>query len=356
MDMKRNIIIWLNYIGISNNMIKKILNYPGDIEEILIMDLEVLRSKLNISKVASEKIINKRKNIDKDLIEIKEFNVITFLDEEYPESLKYIEDNPLVLYYKGNIDLLKADSIGIVGTRKATTYGRYVCEKITSELVNNNLVVVSGLASGIDTIAHRKALEVNGKTIAVLGCGITICYPKRNEKLYEDIESKGLILSEFPPTTAPLAYNFPQRNRIISGLSKAIVVVEAKEKSGSLITARYAAEQGRDVFAVPGNVNSLYSRGTNRLIRDGAIPLLEINDILDFMPDLKIKMEKSSLDLNLYLSDLEKEILNLIEKGPISSDLLSRLLNINIKDLNGILTVLELKGVIKEINSQFIIN
>lgn len=353
----RNIIIWLNYIGISNIMINKIVNNTGKLEDILTMSLEKLSKELKLSKIASEKIILRKKDLEIDLNKLKSFNIVTIYDIDYPDKLKTIDDRPNVLYYKGDIKLLDRLSIGIVGTRKPTSYGFAVCEKFTSDLINEDVVIVSGLATGIDTIAHRKSLSLNGKTIAVLGCGINVIYPRKNEKLYIEIENKGLLLTEFPPDTEPLSYNFPQRNRIISALSKGVIVIEAKDRSGSIITARIAAEQGREVFAVPGNINSIYSIGSNKLIRDGAIPLLEFRDIMDSIPEIQVSKSIIVKNKRDELSDLEQNIVTTIERGPISSDEISRILNINVKDLNGILTVLELKGVIKEINnSSFILS
>ena len=200
-------------------------------------------------------------------------------DKAYPELLRNIKDPPKELYCIGDIRLLAGKKLAVVGSRKCSEYGRTTAMRIGETAARNNVTVVSGMAKGIDRFAHLGALKAGGKTIAVLGCGVNICYPKENRELYERIASQGLLISELPPDTPPAPYTFPQRNRIISGLSEAVTVVEAGTGSGALITAESAASQGRDVFAVPGNINSQYSLGTNKLLTDGATPIAVIDDI-----------------------------------------------------------------------------
>ncbi|MBR4261382.1 MAG: DNA-processing protein DprA [Clostridia bacterium] len=210
---------------------------------------------------------------------IKKINVY---DEEYPEKLKSIYDKPLVLYAEGNIELLKEKSIAIVGSRECSKYGMNVSEKLSYNLAKENICIISGLAKGIDRYAHIGALRAGGKTIAVLGNGLDTIYPYENKDLYELIlKNNGLIITEYILGTKPNRLNFPARNRIISGLSDGIVVVEAGEKSGALITAEFGMEQGKEVFAVPGNIDSLKSVGTNQLIKDGASIVLDYKDIVD---------------------------------------------------------------------------
>ncbi|MGN0704791.1 MAG: DNA-processing protein DprA, partial [Lentihominibacter sp.] len=200
---------------------------------------------------------------------------------EYPAILKEIRGYPRELFYRGNIDLINRRCAAVVGSRKTTQYGRTISKNISGALAERNIVVVSGMAKGIDACAHRGALDVSGGTIAVLGNGVDVCYPEENRQLKEEIERNGLILSEYPPGRKPEKYYFPQRNRIISGLSELTVVVQAGGSSGALITAELAAEQGRDVFAVPGNIDSRYNLGNNKLIKEGAVPVTCIQDILD---------------------------------------------------------------------------
>lgn len=206
---------------------------------------------------------------------------ITMENEKYPILLKQIYDPPKCLYVMGNIEILNNPSIAIVGCREATEYGKKAATYFSYNLAKQNVTIVSGLARGIDSYSHIGALKANGKTIAVIGSGLDIIYPKENEQLAKKIvEQGGTIISEYPLGIRPQKEHFPARNRIISGISQATLVIEAKEKSGSLITADFAMEQGKDVYSVPGNINSKNSVGTNNLIKDGAIPVSKFSDIL----------------------------------------------------------------------------
>lgn len=355
--LERDIIIWLNAKGVSNKAIQQLKDYFIDLRELLstkkkFTDYQGINDKL-FKKIPSN--INKT-DINEYLDRLKAQNIdtITILDDNYPERLRNIYDNPLVLYKKGNIIEKDSLSIGIVGSRKTTAYGRWACEKFTKELVSLGVTIVSGIALGIDTIAHNVAIENGGRTVGIIGNGLDIVYPKSNEKLYEKISKNGAILTEFPLGTPPLAYNFPQRNRIISGISCGIIVVEAMEKSGSLITAHHGIEQGKDIFAIPGNINSIYSKGTNKLIKDGAIPLLDMEDILDEIYELKMikEKEKEKQLLDIDLSEIEKQIINIIKEGPTHCDTIVNITGINISQISSILTILEIKGLIKESTSR----
>ncbi|MBQ9267687.1 MAG: DNA-processing protein DprA [Clostridia bacterium] len=209
--------------------------------------------------------------------------VINITDEEYPQALREIYAPPITLFAKGDVSLLGQKSISVVGCRRASNYGLKMAKDLAYCLAKNHIVIVSGLAKGIDAMGHLGALEANGKTIAVLGCGVDICYPRENLNIYKKILENGLILSEYIVGTEPKPQNFPIRNRIVSGLSNGVVVVEAREKSGSLITADLALEQGREVYVLPGNVNSPQSAGTNALIKQGAKLITSAKDILEDM-------------------------------------------------------------------------
>jgi len=219
-------------------------------------------------------------NHDLEFLNKNGINIVTYQDEYYPAKLINIYDRPPFLYVQGS--LIKDDiNIAIVGSRIASTYGKYTTEKISRELAGKGLTIVSGLARGIDSAAHRGALFAGGRTIAVLGSGLDVVYPPENKKLFADIIQTGAVISEFPPGTPPRSANFPSRNRIISGISYGVLVVEAGEKSGSLITARLALEQGREVFAVPGSIDASNSRGTNKLIKQGAKLIENADDIVE---------------------------------------------------------------------------
>jgi DNA processing protein len=210
--------------------------------------------------------------------------IVTWGDQGYPPLLKTIEDPPPVLYVKGDLGDPAVPAIAVVGSRRPSTYGKVVAEQLAGELAACGITVVSGLARGIDSVAHLSTMERDGRTIAVLGCGLSYMYPPENRRLAERISHQGAVVSEFPMRTKPDRLNFPLRNRIISGLSLGTVVVEAGERSGALITAQWALEQGRDVFAVPGNVTAPTSRGTNRLIKMGAKLVERVEDILEELP------------------------------------------------------------------------
>ena len=207
--------------------------------------------------------------------------IVKYTDDEYPQKLNNIPNKPIVLYMKGNLENLNNESVAIVGSRMASLYGKKNAYFFSYELAKRNVNIVSGLAKGIDSYSHIGALKAKGKTIAVIGCGIDKIYPKENEKLYHEIlKNDGLIISEYIVGTKPEKTNFPRRNRIISGISDAVIVVEAGAKSGSLITANYAINQGKEVWAIPGNINLANSVGTNELIKDGANVLTKLGDII----------------------------------------------------------------------------
>ena len=356
--LESDILVWLSSININNSSIKKLSNYFSDLREILEIDPDRLYKISGIKPELIQKIITNRKKdkIDYILKQLKDSHIktITYLDDNYPISLNNIYDSPAVLYKKGELKKVDRFAIAIVGARKATAYGKWACEKFTKELVDLGVTIISGLALGIDSVAHKTALKCGGRTIAILGNGLDIKYPRNNENLYDEIRKNGAILTEFPIGTQPLAFNFPQRNRIISGLSLAVIVIEAKEKSGSLITAHHALEQGKDIFAVPGNINSIYSAGTNKLIKDGAFPLLDIDDILYEVNELKLKNYKDkSINIDYStLSETEIQIVDIIKEGPIHCDMIVYKTGLDTSTVISVLTILELKGIIKELTSR----
>lgn len=272
-----------------------------------------------------------------------EYKHIELMDEKYPPLLRCIPNPPERLYYVGNVDLISEVCISIVGSRKTSQYGKAVARNLAKEIAAAGVNVVSGMAAGIDTEAHKGALEVKGKTIAVLGCGIDICFPAFNKKLKNEIEETGVVISEYPPGVHGNKFTFPRRNRIISGLSLATVVVEAGIGSGALITAERAAEQSRYVFAVPGNINSISSFGTNKLIQDGANLLLNVADIFSAIGIPYINEETEDIELGRD----EKIVLEIVKKeGEVTADFLSRKLNKKISEVNAIVTILEMKSVV----------
>lgn len=274
-------------------------------------------------------------------------HLCTRVDEKYPKWLREIFDPPNLLYYRGT--MIDSDlCIGIVGSRRSTTYGRQAARKIASELTAAGAVVVSGAARGIDTASHVGALE-NGQTIAVLGCGVDVVYPPENGKLLEDIAKCGTVISEYPPGTQPHPGLFPQRNRIISGISRGLLVVEAAEKSGALITANFAMEEGRDVFAVPGSIFSATSVGTNRLIQDGVKPILCGKDILD---EYRIAPVEVAIE-NLLLTNDEEIVHTALQYDyAMSTEELANETGLDVSAIAMAVLQLTLRGLIKEESSQ----
>ena len=286
------------------------------------------------------------------LTKMKKFNikVCAFFEKEYPSILKEIPYYPPFLFYIGSYEEENKLGLGVVGSRDASLKGKQLTEKLVTDLKDVPVSIISGMAAGIDTIAHQKAIEVGLKTIAVLGSGIDIIYPASNKQLYKTISEKGVIFSEYLPGTPPMSFNFPKRNRIISGLSKAVVVVEAGQKSGSLITARYAMEHNRELFVYPRTPVEKNSDGNNNLIKLGAKIITSAEDIIkDFFPNATILHSEKQIKL----TDDEKKIYSNISSEPINIDTLCFLLDIGPSTLANFLLILELKGLVKELPGKF---
>ncbi len=247
-----------------------------------------------------------------DRVMEKNIGFIRKCDKDYPKLLKYIQVPPEQLFYIGRLPTADRVSVGIVGARECTTYGRDMARLFGYRLAEAGVVVISGMAKGVDGWAHMGALEAGGETVAVLGCGVEVCYPSSNEKIYRQIPERGCIISEYPTKYGAMPANFPMRNRIISGLSRGILIVEARIRSGSLITADAALDQGKDVFVIPGRIGDVLSEGCNRLIRQGAIPVISPDDILEYY-NVKTGPEKGR-----GMGRDEKRILDLIKDKPIS--------------------------------------
>jgi len=293
------------------------------------------------------------KVVERELSLLREVGgrVITLKDEEYPKRLKDIYDPPALLYVRGALKKEDEFAISIVGSRKTTPYGRWFTEKVSQELARHGVTIVSGMARGIDSLAHWGAISGGGRTIAVLGCGVDVIYPSENRNLFAKMIDRGAILSEFPMGSPPEGGHFPRRNRIISGLSLGVVVVQASEKSGSLITAGYALEQGREVFAVPGNVGTESSRGTHRLIKEGAKLVESSEDILEeILPQWRRggeatpKVEAPRPDL----PEEERVLYELLGETPLHIDVMIRESRLEPGKVSSILLNLELKGLVSQ--------
>lgn len=276
-------------------------------------------------------------------------SLVTIADDSYPEPLRRIYDAPPFLFYVG--DFVPGDfrAIAIVGSRVASEYGKSTAARLASDLAQNGITVVSGMAIGIDSAAHRGALAAGGRTLAVLGSGIDVIYPSSNKRLYREIAERGAVMSEFLPGTGPNPQNFPRRNRIISGLAQGIVVVEAGQKSGALLTADMAISQGREIFAIPGQLTSKNSAGTHELIKAGAHLLSSIDDIFSVLPALKNDYIAPQRRVDVDLEAGEGAILRLLSETPVQFDSLVRVSELTVSDVSSYLLSLELRGLIKQL-------
>jgi DNA processing protein len=338
--------------GIGRARFSQLLDYFGNLEKAWHANrAELIASGLDNNTVDS--IVTKRPliSLDAEMEKLEKHNVkvLTWNMPEFPSKLKEIYNVPPVLYVKGEFSIPEDEwAIGVVGTRRVTSYGRQVTEHIVRDLAQNKITVVSGLARGVDSVAHRTALETGGRTIAVLACGLDIIYPPENRKLAQQIIEQGALMSDYPLGTIPKSENFPPRNRIISGLSLGVLVTEAGEKSGSLITARLALEQNRDVFAVPGNIFSPMSKGTNHLIQDGAKLARDAQDILE---EFNLTAISSQLEMKEIIpsNEMESQILKCLSLEPIHIDEICCQAQLPITTVSSTLAMMELKGMAKQV-------
>ncbi|MCK4904958.1 DNA-processing protein DprA [bacterium] len=353
--------LYLNAIqGLGPIKGKALLDRFGSPENIFKATDQELASVGGIGADLIEKIRNKEKWLDLkqeiSLIEKLGIEIITFQDSDYPPLLKNISSFPLLLYVKGNFQEQDYKMpIAIVGTRKSTYYGNSITSELAGNLTQAGFTIVSGMARGIDTSAHQSALKQKGRTVAVLGSGLNFIYPRENKKLSEEIAQNGVLVSEFPMNTSPDRFNFPRRNRIISGLSLGVVVVEAGEKSGAIITANLALEQGRDVFAIPGKIDSKYTQGTHRLIQDGAKLVTRWTDITsELMPQIDWQtQEKTEEKPKIKLEEKENKIYNLLSSEPIQIEEIIKETKMSSSEALSVLLSLELKGIVKQLPGKF---
>ena len=358
----REAYIALNMIdGIGPVRVRALLERFGEPQAILSAPKNELLQVERVGEEVARNLASWREQIDLDAemkrIEQSDVRVVTRDDVEYPKNLREIYDPPLVLYVKGALTERDALDIGVVGSRRTTLYGQEMARKLSFQLARVGVTVVSGLARGIDTAAHKGALQAKGRTVAVIGCGIDIVYPAENKKLADEIVEKGgAVVTEFPFGVQPDRQNFPMRNRIISGWSLGVVVVEANLKSGALITANQAAEQGRQVFAVPGRADSILSRGTNRLIKDGAKLTEDVEDILSefeyLLPKRAVETAETDADGRgtqpaLKLSETEEKVMAHIGNEEVGIDDIIRASGLTSACVSATLLALEMKRLVK---------
>ena len=375
-------LIHLNLIpGIGNHTIRRLLAAFGSAEKSIAATSAELAQIDGLTPDVRQQLIDGRSRAplaqELKLIDQHQCYIVTINDESYPPLLKQIHDPPVLLYIIGKFSLQNTPSIAIVGSRSPTEYGKTTSQQLSYQLAERGITVVSGFARGIDTCVHRGALEAGGRTVAVFGCGLSIIYPETNRGLAAEIIESGALVSEFPMTMPPRGKNFPRRNRVISGLTLGTLVVEASERSGSLITARHAAEQGREVFAVPGQIFSGVSRGTHSLINQGATLINSVDDLLDALPQNYTQIlggesleppsakqpdktarpqsvEKRSTPTpqpkaNINLTPDEQVVLSAMEADSVHIDEITRVTQLPIGKVSSLLVMLELKGIVQQL-------
>lgn len=345
---------WLgfNYVsGIGPAKIQALLGHFGRLDIAWGASESQLRD-IGFDARAIESLNEARRTLDLDRyveqVQASGAQVLTWNDPSYPPLLRQIPAAPPLIFVRGGFEPVDQWAVAVVGTRRLSAYGRLVAHDLVAGLARNRITVVSGLARGIDAVAHRTTLESGGRTIAVMGCGIDKVYPPEHRDLAHDIAAAGAIVTDFPLGTEPSSANFPARNRLISGLSLGVLVVEAGEKSGALITARFALEQDREVFAVPGNVNSPVSVGTNRLIQQGAKLVTRIEDVLE---ELNLRMAAEQAVAQVALPDTAEEaaLLSQLSSQPLHVDELGRVTGMPSHVVSSTLTMMELKGMVQQV-------
>lgn len=347
---------WLGFSlisGIGPKYTARLLNHFGDLKTAWTASQSALHA-ASLDRQATQKFLQSRAkiNLETELARVAQIDswLLTLGDEHYPPLLREIDGAPMVLYVRGTLIPEDMNAIAIVGTRKATRYGIDAAYDLAKQLASNGITIISGLAHGIDTAAHQGALDAGGRTIAVLGCGLNQVYPPDNRDLALKIIQQGAVMSEFSIGTPPDKRNFPRRNRVISGLALGVLVIEAPLRSGALITANTAGEQGREVFALPGNIYNQNSWGPNQLIQDGAKLVMRAEDILD-----ELNIAYSNVQTRTHTekiapaNDIEAQILQVLTADPIHVDDLARQCGLPIATVSGTLTILELKGLARNV-------
>lgn len=353
MSMKSDLKYWIGFTlipGVGPVRFSHLWKYFGDLEKAWrASEPELEASGLDQKSIQAILAQRPRINLDAELEKLSRYKVkaLTLDEPSYPPRLRETYDAPPVLYIRGDVSPEDEWSLAVVGSRRVTTYGRQVTEELVASLAQAGLTIVSGLARGIDTIAHRAALKAGGRTIAISACGLDMVYPGENLQLAQDIMQHGALVSDYPLGTRPRAENFPRRNRLMSGFSLGVLVTEARDKSGALITANLALEQDREVFAVPGNIFSPPSRGCNRLVRDGAKLVQEVSDILEEL-NLSLVPREPQREM-LPENEVEAQIAKLLSQEPLHIDEICRSTRLPTPTVASTLSLLELKGMVRSL-------
>ena len=337
--------------GIGAVRMQALVNHFGDLELAWrAAPAELAQAGLGLKLI--ERVVQARQQIDLEKlwgkIEAQGIKILTWTDEAYPQRLKEVDQPTPVFYILGEYLPDDVFAVAVVGTRRVTAYGRQITEELAAFLAANGITVISGLARGVDGIAHQTALKAGGRTIGVLGSGVDKIYPPEHRALAEKMIERGAIISDYAPGTPPDASNFPPRNRIVSGLSLAVVVVEAGETSGALITAEFAAEQGREVFAVPGSILAPQSKGTNKLIQRGALPLLSVEDLMQALDLTRMGEQKAARKI-IPADETEARLMNVLGNEPLHVDEIRNQAELPIEKVSATLALMELKGMVRQV-------
>jgi DNA processing protein len=356
--------------NLGNVRIKHILTYYPEAFSAFNVSKAVLKKIEGIDEKSANSIFEAEKYFKKYEVEFEQLvnklmkndiRITSLISDNYPKNLKKIYDAPIILFYKGNLTDLDKYSLSIIGTRTPTVYGQTVCENLTAEITKLGIMTVSGMARGIDSIAHKTTLKYSGLTYAILGSGVDVIYPPENRSLYNEILNTGAVISEYEPGAKPDKINFPKRNRIISGISLGTLIIETAKKGGSLITSEFALDQNKEVFAIPGNINSKKSEGTNELIKKGTAKLVtNIDDILSELnyalkPILNDKAKENEQHISVELDIFERKIFEELSNEPIHIDRINELTGMSISDCLVHLLSLEFKNVIKQLPGKYFV-
>ncbi len=359
---EKHALIALNMVpGIGGTIVRHILSTFDSASQFLEAGPSAWRTVDGIGEALSTQLSHILENgeaeEEREKAKKRNIDLVTFKEDRFPDLLKQVDDHPILLSVRGNLPIDQSQTMAIVGTRGCTFYGRKQAKRFATMLAHRGYTVVSGLARGIDSHAHEGVVQAGGSTIAVLGSGLNHVYPPENEELADDICEDGALISELPLDTPPEGRNFPQRNRIISGLSRGVLVVEAPGRSGALITAQLALEQNREVFSIPGNIDSPESEGCNRLIQEGAVPVIDVDDILDHLPDYASSDASTEMDDATspaaesdpsFQNEAQETVFSTLSSRPKSIDEITNEIDINPSRIAGILTTLEMNGLVEQ--------
>lgn len=358
MNELKNLIIFLSQFDLTNSKVGQIIEQLGENKSLSAFKKSKLVKNGVLTKEAFDKmaLVADESFVRTYILNLQNrgINIVTKFDKDYPEKLFDLDDSPYILFYMGDISLVNKPSLAVVGSRKPTSYGKIVTERLVRDVSSAGVVIISGLAFGVDSIAHKVCIDQGGKTIAVLGGGFDHIYPQEHCNLAMEIADKGLLISEFRPKKTATKYSFPQRNRIIAGLSDGVLITEASIKSGTIHTKEFALEYGKNIYAVPGNIDNINSELTNDIIKTCQAECVTKSD--DILKDYDVKTVENNKQISMFdnVNDDERNILNLLKNGMMSIDDLTKECNLSINVFNTCLTTLEISGIIKRMPGGYV--